>query len=156
MGYHLGFRAVTARSPSCSQALAQQAEGTQVWAYGRASSSISFYLFTQAAALPPPFLGGLEFTSQSPGWHSCCSRPNLQWRCFPGNCWHPFTYPDFKWKPSFSSLPSWAVQGLSKGYRIAQSTSPLKKGWGSSTCSALEKEGSGRPHCSFPVLKGSL
>lgn len=57
MGYHLGFRAVTARSPSCSQALAQQAEGTQVWAYGRASSSISFYLFTQAAALPPPLFG---------------------------------------------------------------------------------------------------
>lgn len=52
VGYHLGFGAVNARNPGCSQALTQQAEGTQVQAHGRASSSISFYLFT--LPVPPP------------------------------------------------------------------------------------------------------
>lgn len=39
------------------------------WPHCKASLSISFYLFTHPAALPPPVLGGMEFASWSPRWH---------------------------------------------------------------------------------------
>lgn len=81
-----------------SHSLALTGSGSK-WRGCRAASSLQSFLvhlvllvYTPSCLGPPPFLGGLEFTSWSPRWH--CGCPNLQLHCFPGQlllgCKNPF------------------------------------------------------------------